>query len=327
MRLRTRRVIARLTLLAFFLATPFTSLACASTRPVHKIGLLAPFEGLERRTGYDALAAMRTALDEASPAGVDLLPAALDTSQDVRRASQKLFAGGETRQGEQTLIAVVGPFSPQAASAISDVVAAASLPWILPFAMTTEGFAQLADPQWAADLLSPIVAAAHSLKSDRLALAGWTPGWPERQSPLWHEIATLPFVFLDKPEDVQKGDAVIWLGDADEAARFLSALRTLGLPVSFWLALSGDDPVFLERSQEVAPNRWGDVFYAKWAQATYNDEQTPPPTLPWPSAAADAATRTAIAQTVGSAASTQGWAVHIYRLSHAGQSTPMTFGE
>src|SRR3954463_1255363 len=45
---------------------------CASIRPIVKIGLIAPFEGLYRQSGYDALDAMRQAMAECTPAGVDV---------------------------------------------------------------------------------------------------------------------------------------------------------------------------------------------------------------------------------------------------------------
>ena len=43
--------------------------ACASVRPVVKIGLVAPFEGRERAIGYDAVYAARLAVREANAAG------------------------------------------------------------------------------------------------------------------------------------------------------------------------------------------------------------------------------------------------------------------
>lgn len=43
--------------------------ACAAPRPTLKIALVAPFEGRQRQTGYDAFPAMRMALREANTAG------------------------------------------------------------------------------------------------------------------------------------------------------------------------------------------------------------------------------------------------------------------
>ncbi len=325
--IRVKRAVGHLTRMAVLLTASFLVLACASIRPAHKIGLLAPFEGLERRTGYDALAAIRAALVEAAPAGVDLLPAALDVSQDVRRASRKLIANGKTRRGEQTLAAVIGPFTPQAAYTISDVVAAAHIFWVLPFARTREGFSSLAVPAWAAELLTPLAEAAQSRGARRLILAGWTPGWPPPHSPVWAELAPLPFAFLDNPADIQPGDAVISLGGAADAARFLGDLRGRGSPASLWLALGGDDPLVIERAQGVTPDVWGDVFYAKWVETTYNGGHTSPPAMLSSAAATYAATQATISQLLGVAAPTKTWTVQIYQLSDTGQSFPLTPGD
>ncbi len=56
-----------------------------NTRPVVKIGLIAPFEGLYRESGYEALAAMRSAIADSplpSQVRIDILPLALDDSAD-----------------------------------------------------------------------------------------------------------------------------------------------------------------------------------------------------------------------------------------------------
>src|SRR3954452_7384256 len=78
---------------------------CTSIRPIVKIGLIAPFEGLYRQSGYDALEAMRQAMADCTPAGVDVLPLALDDSGDpaqAQRAAQKMLVDPAVR-------AVVGP--------------------------------------------------------------------------------------------------------------------------------------------------------------------------------------------------------------------------
>src|SRR5688500_13064399 len=78
-----------LNLLAFLLVT-----GCTSIRPIIKIGLIAPFEGLYRQSGYTALDAMRQAMAECTPPGMDVLPLALDDSGDparAQRAAQKLL--------------------------------------------------------------------------------------------------------------------------------------------------------------------------------------------------------------------------------------------
>jgi hypothetical protein len=68
---------------------------CTHIRPVHKVALIAPFEGLYRERGYEALAALRAALSTCVPSGVAILPVALDDSgqsEKAARAAQNLLA-------------------------------------------------------------------------------------------------------------------------------------------------------------------------------------------------------------------------------------------
>ena len=55
---------------------------CTDVRPVAKIGLIAPFEGLHRRSGYAALAAMRQAIVETPAGATGIIPLALDDAGD-----------------------------------------------------------------------------------------------------------------------------------------------------------------------------------------------------------------------------------------------------
>ena len=63
--------------------------ACTDVQPVVKIGLVAPFEGLYRRTGYDALAAMRAAIADQPAPGVNVLPLAWTTAPILTRRSER----------------------------------------------------------------------------------------------------------------------------------------------------------------------------------------------------------------------------------------------
>lgn len=55
--------------LYLLLTTYYLLCACAAPRPTVKIALVAPFEGRQRQTGYDAFPAMRMALREVNAAG------------------------------------------------------------------------------------------------------------------------------------------------------------------------------------------------------------------------------------------------------------------
>ena len=114
------RLVARVrlqALLPVFLAGLWVagSLAgCTNVRPTIKIGVLAPFEGLHRRSGYAALEAVRAAIADFSNVDAGILPLALDDGdqpQQAVRSAQKLLA-------DPRVAAVVGPLSPDLGAAV-----------------------------------------------------------------------------------------------------------------------------------------------------------------------------------------------------------------
>ena len=105
-----------------------------STRPVVKIGLVAPFEGLHRHLGYDVLYAVKLAVRERNAAGgvsgymVELV--ALDDSNDPAQArlqARKMIVDAD-------VMGVIGHFSDQAALAAVDEYHRAGLALITPVA-------------------------------------------------------------------------------------------------------------------------------------------------------------------------------------------------
>ncbi|MCC7355564.1 MAG: branched-chain amino acid ABC transporter substrate-binding protein [Anaerolineae bacterium] len=101
-----------------------------STRPLVKIGLLAPFEGLHRPLGYEVLYAVKLAIQERNDAGgvagwgVELV--ALDDGfdpEEARRAAEK-------RAADKGVMGVIGPFSAATADAAAPMLARSALPWI-----------------------------------------------------------------------------------------------------------------------------------------------------------------------------------------------------
>ena len=108
--------------------------ALGSTRPVVKIGLVAPFEGLYRHLGYDVLYAVKLAVRERNAAGgasgyiVELV--ALDDGNDPAQArlqARKMIVDADVR-------GVIGHFSDEAALAASDEYHRAGLALITPVA-------------------------------------------------------------------------------------------------------------------------------------------------------------------------------------------------
>jgi ABC-type branched-subunit amino acid transport system substrate-binding protein len=102
--------------------------ACASVKPVVKIGLVAPFEGRDRAIGYDAVYAARLAVRQANAAGgiggyrVSLV--ALDDGGNATLAGQTAAALAV----DADVVAVVGHYLPETTAAAAKVYANAGLP-------------------------------------------------------------------------------------------------------------------------------------------------------------------------------------------------------
>ena len=110
-----------------------------TTQPVLKIGLVAPFEGWYRPRGYDALWAVRLAIQEANRGGgvtgyqVELV--ALDDHLDPYWASQR----ARELVADPAVMGAVGCFSPATAQAARPVYSAAGLPLITPASVEAQG--------------------------------------------------------------------------------------------------------------------------------------------------------------------------------------------
>ncbi len=117
-----------------------------STKPVVKIGLVAPFEGLHRHLGYDVLYAVKLAVRERNTAGgvsghkVELV--ALDDGNDPAQAP--LQAG--KMMVDPDVMGVIGHFSDEAALAALDEYHRAGLALITPVAadaVTERGYPEV----------------------------------------------------------------------------------------------------------------------------------------------------------------------------------------
>ncbi|MCB0083601.1 MAG: ABC transporter substrate-binding protein, partial [Caldilineaceae bacterium] len=144
-----------------------------------KIGLLASFEGLQRRSGYEALAVMRMALDQVTQADRAVIPLAMDAGADVaeaQRAARKMLR-------DPAVKAVVGPYDPELIEAIRPIMAERQIPWFLPFELDPAvGMASAVAPsRWAQALLDAVATAARQQGHDRLVLAGDSAGWPPEE--------------------------------------------------------------------------------------------------------------------------------------------------
>jgi len=260
--------------------------ACTPTRPVFKIGIIAPFEGLYRRTGYTALLAMRSALAEypapqVGDMSVELLPLAQNDNHlpdSARRTAQKMLL-------DQSVQAVIGPFSPATVEAVGQVFESAQLTWVVPFAVNPDALSQgeenlfahlsstATDTAWASELIQAIATEAQSQGTQRLILAGWTPGWPVWSEDEWSNLLGMAVTLLAQDgsleETLQANDAVLWLGEPDGGAAFFAELRPIGPETPFWMGPQGGDPTFFGRTLVGGP-----VYWATWGDDGYEEWQT-----------------------------------------------------
>ncbi|MEZ4733573.1 MAG: ABC transporter substrate-binding protein [Caldilineaceae bacterium] len=242
--------------------------SCTSVRPVIKIGLLAPFEGLHRRSGYEALTFMRQAIaDYSTTDEVAIMPLALDdgaTPVQAARAVRKMVQDGAVQ-------AVVGPYRPVLVPSVEAALASTGLPWLMPFAVDpTSGFV-FPDQTgtWALPLLTAAAEQAQALGGQRLVLAGWTPGWPHLTAEQAATAFAVPLLVSDQITVVQVEDAVLWLGAPEAAAVYLTALRAQFPTVPFLLGPQADSPILSERTQNI-----GSVYLLFWLDDHYEQWRT-----------------------------------------------------
>lgn len=256
-------------LLPFLLLAAFLLGSCVSVRPIVKIGVLAPFEGLYRRTGYTVLEAVRRAIVDdsaANPVAFDLLPLALDDGANpaaARRSAEKLLA-------DPAVGAVVGPLTPALAAATGDLLAPAGVAWRTPFALnwTTGRFESPAESGWAEAQVAAAAAHLQAQGVERLALAGVDAGWPPHDAAAWSLVAGMPAGVVANAGEVGPGDGLFYAGPADEAARFLDALWARRPEIPAVVTLAGGDPILRERLQIVGKidwMAWESLEYNRWA--------------------------------------------------------------
>jgi hypothetical protein len=247
-----------LTLLGLTLAS------CTAIRPVAKIGLLAPVEGLYRHSGYAALTAMRSALAERPSTTVDLMPLALDSSRDPLRAMQKILVDPAVR-------AVVGPLSLAAIDHVRFAFADREIDWIVPFAVDPAGgFAPVERiDRWAQPLVEAVAEVAVQQGCRRLLIAGWPQDWPSDRLLPDRVAVDIGLTVDEDAASIVRFDAIFYLGEPAAAATYAARLRTIGSNAPLYLGPQGEDPVFAEQTENsvgVYWLTWLDAGYAAWSE-------------------------------------------------------------
>ena len=242
---------------------------CTSIRPIVKIGLIAPFEGLYRESGYAALEAMRQAIGECTPHGMDVLPVALDDSGDpdqARRAAQKLLV-------DPQVVAVVGPFLLDTITAVSTVMTKdTTIPWYLPILGASQpGEVALSDNEW---LQAQVDFVAANTSATRILLLGLPAEWHfgAESNPLLGSI--VPVVRVDDvaaaSQEIQAGDALLWLGRPEAGAAWRNAQSAVHPENEFWMATQAGIDVFALHNTQNSQAHW--LF---WTPSEYNASSQP----------------------------------------------------
>jgi len=282
--LSTATLILLFFLLAGCAASPFTWIRTPS-----RIGLLAPFEGLYRQNGYNALAAMRGVVE--NDPGLKL-PVALDTSRGAERAARKLLASRNSS-------AVVGPLTPAEAADARRALLGIDIRWLLPFAQIAGEPVAVDSPAWLVSLIEEVSSGpAADFGVSRLAIAGYAPVFTminkaDLESLLAEQVE-LPIVWVETPTDVEENDLLLWLGDAAEGVRFVAQVREASPQTPVWLPVWAAGDVFVAHANALPTWRWQEIMWGGWLPPAESNTETLTPSAA-ESALVAAATRQAIA--------------------------------
>lgn len=236
-------------------------------RPIAKVGLIAPFEGLYRETGYHALDAMRQALLDCSPQDAAVIPLALDDSnrpEVAARAAEKMMA-------DPAVVAVIGPFSLDTVAAVAPHMAGTAADWIVPIAVDAAG--QFASPKdgtrWLSDLILSIASMAESHGARVLLVAGLPVEWMDTVNTSVNEAQrTMPIQFVARGYDfgeMQADSALLWLGQPHEGADVAAEVQRAHPQIAVWLGPEGDSMVLPAHRQTDGAHYWH-----SWVTPQYN---------------------------------------------------------
>jgi ABC-type branched-subunit amino acid transport system substrate-binding protein len=127
----TLRPSISLSLILSIVSLLFLSACAASTQPVVKIGLVAPFEGRYRPIGYEAIYAARLAIREINArGGIDGQRIELVALDDRGEPEQAITAARQLVLDPQ-IVAVVGHLRPDSSDAAMQIYCEAGLPVIV----------------------------------------------------------------------------------------------------------------------------------------------------------------------------------------------------
>ena len=234
-----------------------------STRPVVKIGLIAPFEELYRDDGYEVLNAVRLAVNQRNlaggVAGRDVALVALNDNgrpDEARRQAANMAIDGD-------VLGVIGPVKAGSVSA-GQALSQRETPWIalteLQPAELAGGFSLALTPETLVrtaidDLLTQPGVSSALLLSD----------WPEAQTAdAADSVRSLPLASAESVT-TKPGEGVVWLGDSAQGAR-------LAMDLGSTVVLVGGSEV---GSHMFAGRAGSDAAKAMWLSAAPGIDQMP----------------------------------------------------
>lgn len=234
--------------------------APASTPPVVKLGLIAPFEGLYRSEGYAALAAVKLAVAQRNAAGgVGGRQVALVALNDDGRAEDAARQAAKLAV-DRDVLGAVGPLHLTTARGAGPVLAAADIPWVAPVALEAQerpgGFGLFADPAEVgrtavATLAEQGIAGEAIVYSDQpSAVAAAEAAGRE------HGLATRARPPAAAGGTAEAPGGVVWLGDASDGAALVNRLASGGVKPAIVGGPELGSPAFAGRVADHGPVQW-----------------------------------------------------------------------
>lgn len=254
-------------LIALLIGAVALSGCYGSTRPVVKIGLIAPFEELYRADGYEALNAVKLAVNQRNAAGgVAGRQVALVALNDNGRPDEARTQAANIAV-DADVLGVIGPIK-AGSSPAGQAMTAQQLPWIaLTELSQTElagGFSLALAPELLAGMAVESLKAQPGIDSV-LVLTDRQEARAAAEA-VGATVRVLPLAAAGQVTPVP-GEGVVWLGDAEQGARLASALGSEAI-------LMGGSEL---GSHMLAGRAGNDGAFVAWLSAAPGLDQMPGP--------------------------------------------------
>lgn len=228
------RLAALFKIIASLLVVSAFMTGCLGTKPILKIGLVAPFEGLGRPLGYDVLYAVKVAIQERNSSGgtggymVALV--ALDDGDDPKTAIQR----AREMTTDPDVVGVIGHFSLKTCRATEEEYQRAGLATLSPLAQADFSIYapdELTGAEAARYAVEELKASRFALLCERESLAEAFIGEAERLG--GNAVARASLACDDRKVLEARPDLIFFCGPVVEAADCVQKLRQAGSRATF----------------------------------------------------------------------------------------------